>query len=131
MYKKIVMAIVVVVALVLYLVGMGIISAASLSATATESAKVDKLWLDLVAGVTTILALNAGAYLGLPETRFRLDFTDPETARLIATIVYALTIVAAFIIAAVAEYPHPSLTDMGATLIGFVTGVLSVFLGRD
>jgi len=125
------MAIIVIGALILYLVGMYMIAAASLAATDQEPASVNKMWLDLVTGVSAVLALNAGAFFGLPPDRrqFKLNFSDPETARLVATVIYAVTIFTAFIIAAIAENPHPYLTDMGAALIGFVTGVISVFLG--
>lgn len=130
MSKKLVMAIIVIGALVLYIWGMVIIGGASLAAK-DKPPEVNKLWVDVVAAVTTVLAMNAGAYLGLPEVRLRLDLKDPDTVRGIATVIYVITLFAAFLIAASAEFPHPSLTDMGGTLVGFIAGVLSVFLGKD
>ncbi len=131
--KKAVMLGTVVFCLILYIIGMGIIISASLAATADKPATVtvSELWVDLVAGVTAVLALNAGAYLGLPERRFRLDFSDPETARMIATVIYLLTIAVSFIVAATTQYPHPSLTDNAIVLVGVAGGVISVLLGRD
>ena len=130
MSKKLVMAIIVIGALVLYIWGMVIIAGASLAAE-DKPPEVNKLWVDVVAAVTTVLAMNAGAYLGLPEVKFRLDLKDPETVRGIATLIYVITLFAAFLIAANTAYPHPSLTDMGGTLVGFIAGVLSVYFGKD
>ena len=130
MSKKLVMAIIVIGALVLYIWGMAIIAGASLAAK-DKPPEVNKLWVDVVSAVTTVLAMNAGAYLGLPDVKLRLDFKDPETIRGIATLIYVITIFAAFLIAANTAYPHPSLTDMGGTLVGFIAGVLSVYLGKD
>jgi hypothetical protein len=130
MSKKLVMAIILIGALLLYIWGMVIIAGASLAAK-DRPPEVNKLWVDVVAAVTTVLAMNAGAYLGLPEVKFRLDLTDPETVRGIATLIYVITLFVSFLIAANVEYPHPSLTDMGATLVGFIAGVLSVYFGRD
>ena len=130
MSKKLVMAIIVIGALVLYIWGMVIIAGASLAAE-DKPPEVNKLWVDVVAAVTTVLAMNAGAYLGLPEVKFRLDLKDPETVRGIATLIYVITLFAAFLIAANTAFPHPSLTDMGGTLVGFLAGVLSVYFGKD
>ncbi len=132
MSKKLVMAIIVVGALVLYIWGMVIIGSASLKAT-EKAPEINKLWVDVVAAVTTVLAMNAGAYLGLPDSirSFRLDFKDPETVRGLATVIYAIVIFAAFIIAASAKYPHASLTDMGGSLVGFIAGLLTVYLGKE
>ncbi|MEJ5310411.1 MAG: hypothetical protein WHX52_11610 [Anaerolineae bacterium] len=132
MSKKLVMAIIVAGALILYIWGMVIIGSASLKAT-DEAPEINKLWVDIVAAVTTVLSMNAGAYLGLPDQirNFKLDLKDPETVRGLATVIYAIAIFIAFIIAASAKYPHASLTDMGASLVGFIAGLLSVFLGKD
>lgn len=132
MSKKLVMAVIVVGALVLYIWGMVIIGSASLKAT-EKAPEINKLWVDIVAAVTTVLAMNAGAYLGLPDSirNFRLNLNDPEAIRGLATVIYAIVIFVAFIIAASAKYPHSSLTDMGGSLVGFVAGLLSVFLGKD
>lgn len=128
--QNIVMIVIVLGALVLYIWGLAIIGGASLAAT-EKAPEVNKLWVDMVAAVTTVLAMNAGAYLGLPSQRFfRFDIKDSDTVRLAATIIYFVALVVSFVIAATSAYPHASLTDMGGTLVGFVAGVLSVIFGR-
>ena len=131
MSKKLVMVIIVIGALVLYIWGLTIIGSASLAAK-DKPPEINKLWIDIVAAVTTVLALNAGAYLGLPKAKFlRFDLKDPDTVRGIATVIYVIALFVAFLIAANSAFPHSSLTDMGGTLVGFVAGVLSVFFGKD
>jgi cellobiose-specific phosphotransferase system component IIC len=131
MNKKLIMNVIVIGSLVLYFWGMFIIAKASIDAT-TEAPTVNPLWVNIVAAVTTVLGLNAGAYLGLPDAKLvPTDFTDPETARGWATILYFAALFIAFLIAANTKFPHQSLTDMGGTILGLITGVLSVYLGRD
>jgi hypothetical protein len=91
------------------------------------------MWVDMVAVVTTVLAMNAGAYLGLPSKGFlRFDAAKvSDLFRLVATILYVVALVAAFIITATAKYPHSSLTDMGGTLIGLGAGIVSLYFGRE
>ena len=118
--------------LILYIWGLFVIGKASAGAV-EKPPEVNKQWVDVVAGVTTVLAMNAGAYLGLPSQRlFRFKtLLDPDTIRFIATVIYVLALFVAFLIAANSEFPHPSLTDMGATRVGFITGALTVALGRS
>jgi succinate dehydrogenase hydrophobic anchor subunit len=130
MSKKQIMNVIVIGSLVLYVLGMFIIGKASIQATA-KAPEVNPLWVNVVAAVTTVLGLNAGAYLGLPDAKVvPTDFSDPEAARGWATLLYFVVLFIAFIIAATTKFPHPSLTDMGGTIIGLITGVLSVYLGK-
>lgn len=131
MNKKNIMVVIVIGAAILYVWGLLVIGSASLAATELKPAKVSELWINLVAAVTTVLAMNAGAYLGLAEKwSFRFDLKDPEAVKGVATLIYAVAIFGAFLVAARSQYPHPSLTDMGGTLAGFIAGVLTVYLGK-
>lgn len=131
MSKKQIVNVIVLGSLILYIWGMFIIGKASLDAT-TARPEVNPLWVNIVAAVTTVLGLNAGAYLGIPESKIvPTDFSDPEAARGWATILYFVVLFIAFVIAATAKFPHESLTDMGGTILGLITGVLTVFLGRN
>jgi hypothetical protein len=130
MKKQTIMAIIVIAALVLYVWGLVVIGSASL--TAKEKAPViNNSWVEIVAAVTTVLAMNAGAYLGLPERRLAFDLKDPQQIRGWATLIYFLALLGSFIISVSSKHPHSSLTDMGGTLVGFLTGVLTVFLGKE
>ncbi len=131
MTKKQIVNVIVLGSLALYIWGMYIIGKASLDAT-TAPPVINPLWVNIVAAVTTVLGLNAGAYLGIPESRILpAGLSDPEVARSWATILYFIILFIAFIIAATAKFPHESLTDMGGTILGLITGVLTVFLGRN
>ena len=131
MKKKDWMNIIVVVSLILYIWGLFVIGRASLAAT-TKAPDVNQNWVNLVAAVTVVLSLNAGAYFGLPETRlFPRSIADPEAIRGWAAGIYFLALVAAFLIAANSKFPHETLTDMSSKIVGFIVGVATVYLGRD
>ena len=130
MNQKQIVNFIVIGSLILYILGMFIIGKASLDAKIALPT-VNPLWVNIVAAVTTVLGLNAGAYLGIPRPGIvPTDLSDPEAIRGWATMLYFAVLFIAFIIAATAKFPHESLTDMGGTILGLITGVLTVFLGR-
>jgi len=130
MTKQQILNTIVIGSLILYILGMYIIGSASLGAQ-TAAPKVNPLWVNVVAAVTTVLGLNAGAYLGLPESKLVPTSTTPEAVRGWATLLYFAVLFIAFLIAATARFPHETLTDMGGTILGLITGVLTVYLGKD
>ena len=130
MTKQQILNTIVIGSLILYILGMFIIGSASLGAE-IAAPEVNPLWVNVVAAVTTVLGLNAGAYLGLPESKLVPTASTPEAVRGWATLLYFAVLFIAFLIAATARFPHETLTDMGGTILGLITGVLTVYLGKD
>jgi hypothetical protein len=118
------------IALILYIVSLFVIGRASMAAVGQPPVVKDQ-WLNFLTGLNSVLAMNAGAYLGLPpQQRFRIkSLSDTDTIRFMATIIYGVALLIAFLISGGSQFPHPALTDMGATLIGVLLGGVTVALG--
>lgn len=119
------------VAFVIYVIGMAIILIESLTAIA-DKWNVHKNWILAVTLLTPVLALNAGAYIGVKPVGFFPDSSEPtpEQIRGYATVFYILIIVIAFFVSTISAHPHTIIQDMASTLLGLIAGVVAVFLGR-
>jgi len=119
-------------ALVLYGVALVMLCLASLQATQEKPAEISALWVDLFSAVGPVLALHAGAWLGLPSDRQLFARPkDVDSWRGWVTGFYFLCLLAAFVVAALSKFPHSAITEMGSSLMGLVVGSITVFYTRN
>ena len=119
-------------ALVLYGAALVMLCAASLGATEKNPAEVNKMWVDLFSAIGPVLALHAGAWLGLPSDRqLTARPKDVDGWRGWVTGFYFLCLLVAFVVAALSKFPHSAITEMGSSLMGLVVGSITVFYTRS